>query len=178
MVELRRHGSAREVEKCENLSGGRSFQPTGEIMEAGKPRSQRFAASLEQALLVPSSIPCVAHLETSQAHGIIQPDLRRWQENMINLQPSSSLPHQCPPSSPPVLIIGLVCIGLVCIGLVRIGLVWTRQGRCVAQQGPGRRDRAESVSASLQTAPSPSVGGLWCHPSLPAAWICPTAIAC
>ena len=113
MVELKRHGSAREVEKCENLSGSHLLQPTGESMEAGKPRSQRFAASLEQALLVPSSIPCVADLETSQAHGIVQPYLRRWRENMINLQPSSSLPHQCPPSSPPVLIIGLVCIGLV-----------------------------------------------------------------
>jgi hypothetical protein len=62
MVELTRHGGAREVEKCENVSGGRSFQPNGESMEAEKPRSQRLAASLKEGLLVPSSIFCVAHL--------------------------------------------------------------------------------------------------------------------
>jgi hypothetical protein len=65
------------VEKCENVGGGRSFQRNGESMKAGKPRSQRFAASLEQALLMPSSIYSVAHLELSQAHEIIQPNLRR-----------------------------------------------------------------------------------------------------
>jgi hypothetical protein len=75
MVELTRHGSmtrhrsAGEVEKCENVSGDHSSPPNGESIDAGKPRSP---AGFEQALLVPSSILCVAHLETKPST-----DLRR-----------------------------------------------------------------------------------------------------
>jgi hypothetical protein len=72
MVELTRHGSmtrhrsAREVEKCVNVSGGRSAQPNGESIEARKPRSQRLATGLEQGSLMPSSIVCVARWELSR----------------------------------------------------------------------------------------------------------------
>jgi hypothetical protein len=43
---MTRHGSAGEVEECENGSGGHSFQPNGKSMEAGRPHSQRFVLNV------------------------------------------------------------------------------------------------------------------------------------